>query len=176
MQNIQDCWLQMREFLWKTISGRSACWDNVPCAFISCWPTRGGHFHICCSHGHLYQSKFSTHYLSVWSLDHAKIDCLTFWPLQGLLSSVMQRSLNLLFDPLMTQSESASWPVDPWLHFDCGQGKGVVTYISSAEAFVTGIKNPNGWKLSLIAWSLHSKALDRLIVREFKGQKRSLPP
>jgi len=54
--------------------------------------------------------------------------------------------------------------------------QGVVTYTLPAEAFVTGIKNLDWWKLSLIAWSLRSEALDRLILREFKGQNVATPP
>ena len=42
--------------------------------------------------------------------------------------------------------------------------QGVVTYMSPVEAFVTGIKNFDQWKSSLIAWSLHSEDLDRLII------------
>ena len=44
--------------------------------------------------------------------------------------------------------------------------QGVVTYTSPVEAFVTGIKNSDWWKPSLIAWSLRSEALDRLIYYE----------
>ena len=36
--------------------------------------------------------------------------------------------------------------------------------MSPVEAFATGIKNLDRWKSSLIAWSLLSEALDRLIV------------
>ena len=53
--------------------------------------------------------------------------------------------------------------------------QGVVTYTSPVEAFATGIKNLDRWKSSLIAWSLHFKALDRLILREFKGQNVATP-
>ena len=53
--------------------------------------------------------------------------------------------------------------------------EGVFTYTSPVEAFVTGIKNLDQWKSSLIAWSLCSKALDCLILREFKGQNIAAP-
>jgi len=46
----------------------------------------------------------------------------------------------------------------------------------SWEAFATGIKNLDRWKSSLIAWLLHSEALDCLILREFKGQNVAMPP
>ena len=52
---------------------------------------------------------------------------------------------------------------------------GVVTYALPVEAFVTGIKNLHLGKSSLIAWSLHSEALHRLILREFKGQNVATP-
>ena len=51
--------------------------------------------------------------------------------------------------------------------------QGVATYAASVEVFVTGIKNLDRWKLSLITWSLYSEALDPLILQEFKGQKRN---
>ena len=47
--------------------------------------------------------------------------------------------------------------------------QGVVTYTLPVEVFATGIKNLDRWKSSLIAWLLRSEALDRLILREFKG-------
>jgi len=48
--------------------------------------------------------------------------------------------------------------------------------MSPVEAFAPGIKNLDRWKLSLIAWSLlRSKALDHLILREFKGQNVATP-
>ena len=53
--------------------------------------------------------------------------------------------------------------------------QGVITYMSPVEAFATGIKNLDGWKSSLIAWSLRSEALDRSILREFKGQNVATP-
>ena len=49
----------------------------------------------------------------------------------------------------------------------------VVTYAAPIEVFVTGIKNLDRWKSSLITWSLRSEALDPLILQEFKGQKRN---
>jgi len=52
---------------------------------------------------------------------------------------------------------------------------GVVTYASPVEAFATGIKNLHLGKSSLIAWSLHSEALDHLMLREFKGQNVATP-
>jgi len=55
------------------------------------------------------------------------------------------------------------------------QNQGVVTYTSPVEAFATGIKNFDRWNSSLIAWSLRSEALDRLILREFKGQNVATP-
>jgi len=54
-----------------------------------------------------------------------------------------------------------------WRDFNVLQG--VVTYASPVEAFATAIKNLDRWKSSLVAWSLRSEALDRLILREFKG-------
>ena len=53
--------------------------------------------------------------------------------------------------------------------------QGVVTYTSPVEAFATGIKNLDRRKSSLIAWSLRSEALERLILREFKGQNVATP-
>ena len=53
--------------------------------------------------------------------------------------------------------------------------QGVVTYTSPVEAFATGIKDLDRQKSSLIAWSLHSEALDRLILQEFKGQNVATP-
>ena len=55
--------------------------------------------------------------------------------------------------------------------------QGVVTYTSPVDAFATAIKNLDLWKLSLplTAWLLRSKALDRLILREFKGQNVATP-
>ena len=47
----------------------------------------------------------------------------------------------------------------------------VVTYILTTEAFATRIKNLDRRKLSLIAWSFPSGALDCLILKGFKGQK-----
>ena len=52
---------------------------------------------------------------------------------------------------------------------------GVVTYALPVEAFVTGIRNLHLGKSSLIAWSLHSEALDCLILWEFKGQNVATP-
>ena len=43
--------------------------------------------------------------------------------------------------------------------------QGVVTYTSPVEAFATEIKNYDLWKSSLIAWSLRSEALNRLIIQ-----------
>ena len=43
------------------------------------------------------------------------------------------------------------------------------------EAFATRIKSLDQWKSSLIAWSLCFKALDRLIIPEFKGQNVATP-
>jgi len=54
--------------------------------------------------------------------------------------------------------------------------QGVVTYVSPVEAFVTAIKNLDRRKSSLISWSLHSEALDHLILQEFKGQNIATPP
>ena len=54
-------------------------------------------------------------------------------------------------------------------------GQGVVTYTSPVEAFATGIKNLDRRISSLIAWSLRSEALDRLILQEFKGQNIATP-
>jgi len=53
--------------------------------------------------------------------------------------------------------------------------QGVVTYTSPVEAFAIGVKNLDRRKSSLIAWSLRSKTLDRLILREFKGQNVAMP-
>ena len=53
--------------------------------------------------------------------------------------------------------------------------QGVVTYTLPVETFATGIKNFDRWKSSLIAWSLRSEALDRLSLREFKGQNVATP-
>jgi len=53
--------------------------------------------------------------------------------------------------------------------------QGVVTYTSPVEAFAIGVKNLDRRKSSLIAWSLRSKTLDRLILREFKGQNVATP-
>jgi len=52
---------------------------------------------------------------------------------------------------------------------------GVVTYALPVEAFVTGIRNLHLGKPSLIAWSLHSEALDCSILWEFKGQNVATP-
>ena len=52
----------------------------------------------------------------------------------------------------------------------CHYLQGVVTYV---EEFATEINNLDRWKSSLIAWSLHSKALDGW---EFKGQNVVTPP
>ena len=60
-----------------------------------------------------------------------------------------------------------------WYHPELCQG--VVTYTSPVEAFTTAIKNLDWWKSSLIACSLRSEALDRLILWEFKGQNVATP-
>ena len=73
-----------------------------------------------------------------------------------------------------------------WLHFSSSckvvlslqtlpLHQGVVTYMSPVEASATRIKNLDQWKSSLIAWLLHSEALDCLILREFKGQNIAMP-
>ena len=51
----------------------------------------------------------------------------------------------------------------------------VVTYTLPVEVFATRINKFDRRKSSLIAWSLSSEALDRLILREFKGQNVAMP-
>ena len=53
------------------------------------------------------------------------------------------------------------------------QVQGVDIYTLLVEVFATGIKNLDWWELFLIAWLLHSEALDGLILQEFKGQANS---
>jgi len=74
---------------------------------------------------------------------------------------------------LLGHTKSLSGPSQ--VRNDEQQAQGVVTYTSHVEAFATGIKNFDRSKSSLIAWSLRSEALDRLILREFKGQNVATP-
>ena len=65
-----------------------------------------------------------------------------------------------------------------WEWIVCGRREPVAWLArgpSPVEAFVTGIKNLDRWKSSLITWSLRSEALDRLILWEFKGQNVATP-
>ena len=73
--------------------------------------------------------------------------------------------------------QSTDWPKFVHALMDC-EGSGGVLTMQNAEAIwlvKTAIRPLDQWKSSLIAWSLRSKALDHLILWEFKGQNVATP-